>query len=736
MPGTMHRKAPHTKLGRVMTKQFSLYPLTSMAWGRARRDEAPPPSGVWVAGVGDAQFGAVGLVAAAALLVVAALLMLVRGRRRSKQGKLPREGGGRPPNSAAVQEPPAIPEGLLLGLTIAGLREAVESRPPGATEALEGQTVCERLRHAASVHVGPATVFVRCADPRLPLSTVVEALERLARGRPEWAAERFWVDALSGDAQTERASLGPLVRAIGRTVVVLERWPPDDDAMEALSRASCAGAIYHTSRRGGALHMVAADAERRAAFEAALLDDFGAVQMALSRVDVRRAERPGDGTADERDDGARAELAAEPGGLPRVNQRVVGALRASLAEQGCALLDTLGTQERGLSPLIVQLGRLLSSAGRAGAARALFEEAHATRSEALGWRHADTRLAFDNLVELLREQSDLAATRRLHEERLTACREQLGDAHPETLGAMTALGTLLKEVGNLGAALPLLEEALSGLRTAAGPKDAQTLEAVHRLAMLHFYARRLPRAKALLMEAIRGLGETRGGRHPDTLDAVANLGRLFQLEGHAAGALPLLTEALAGRRAALGEDHPETIDSMGQLGALQQMLGELDAARQLFSAGLAALKRLNASREQVPPCHPPPPPPPPPPRRSLLPAHPPHARSRLARSLLARRSSASRATCSRCSSWWATTPPPLNSAASTIWRLLHRRRASQRRRVASAHEGRCGFPSLAARSSGLARRSSSCRSPTRFAPYEFCEGGPGRVDTPRIRLLR
>ena len=53
------------------------------------------------------------------------------------------------------------------------------------------------------------------------------------------------------------------------------------------------------------------------------------------------------------------------GGLLRINQRVVGALRGCLAEQGCALLDTLGTQERGLSPLIVQLGRLLHSAGRA-----------------------------------------------------------------------------------------------------------------------------------------------------------------------------------------------------------------------------------------------------------------------------------------------------------------------------------------------------------------------------------
>ena len=82
------------------------------------------------------------------------------------------------------------------------------------------------------------------------------------------------------------------------------------------------------------------------------------------------------------------------GGLLRINQRVVGALRASLAEQGCALLDTLDTQERGLSPLIVQLGRLLNSTGRAGVARALFEEAHASaaRHSAGGTRTRGWRL--------------------------------------------------------------------------------------------------------------------------------------------------------------------------------------------------------------------------------------------------------------------------------------------------------------------------------------------------------
>ena len=294
-------------------------------------------------------------------------------------------------------------------------------------------------------------------------------------------------------------------------------------------------------------------------------------------------------------------LAVEPGGLPRVSQLVVAALRSSLASEGSALLARRSARERGLSPLAVPLARLLQSTGRHAAARALLEEAHGARRDALGWRHADSRLAFDNLVELLRAAGDLPATRRLHQQLLAACRVQLGDAHPETLGAMVALGTLLQELGNLTAALPVLEEALASLRASpvAGPKDGLTLDVMHRLAMLHFYARRLPRAKALLMEATAGLSETCGARHPDTLETVANHGRLFHEEGHAAGALPLLTEALAGRRAALGNLHPETIDSMGQLGELHRAMGELHAARALMAEGLDCLGRLHAPREQT-----------------------------------------------------------------------------------------------------------------------------------------
>ena len=83
---------------------------------------------------------------------------------------------------------------------------------------------------------------------------------------------------------------------------------------------------------------------------------------------------------------------------------------------GAAGLSTRRARERGLSPFAVPLARLLRSTGHVPAERALLEEAHGARRDALGWRHADTRLAFDNLVELLRAQCRLC----MHARRTTA----------------------------------------------------------------------------------------------------------------------------------------------------------------------------------------------------------------------------------------------------------------------------------------------------------------------------
>lgn len=488
-----------------------------------------------------------------------------------------------------------LPAHLRLGIGLARLQEPLQDvATEDPTE--EPMTRCARLQQEGSAHVGEPNLFVS-RTPQLPSAVLVEALRSHVEHRVDASRPCFWVHEFcmresAGEEPSDHAWLRATVSAIRHTLLVLDE-SPGNGTIPTLDSVRCCYELYHTARSGGKLSL-AMPPEQQAAFEVALRDDFCGMQMALSRVNVGGPSPPSD-NAEQR---LLAELRDEPGGLAHVNRLVMGLLRSWLAAQGRQLLDSISSEERGLSPLIVPLGRLMHSTGEAAAARALLEEAHVTRREALGWRHADTRLAFDLLVGLLFEQGDLAASRKLQEEHLTACRELLGEKHPETLDAMCTLGTQLKELGNLNAALPLLEEALAGMRTTLGPKHNQTLEAVHRLGMLHFYARRLPRAKALLMEAIRGLGEVRGPRHPDTLEAVANLGQLLFQEGHADGAFPLLKEALAGRRRALGDLHPETIDSIGQLAALHRITGELEAAVELLQEGLSRLKQIRAPREQ------------------------------------------------------------------------------------------------------------------------------------------
>ena len=565
--------------------------------------ERPPPHG----GSMDLGFGPIRFPVEPTWLLFAgglgALLVLITswalGRPRTERGvvksavTLPQPPKPEPVTFVGRANAVGLPAHLRLGVGLAGLQEPLQDV---ATEEAAGEPVtrCERLQQQESAHVGEPTLFVS-RTPGLPSAVLVEALRSYVEQRAE-ASPCFWVHNFcmrpAGEGPSDHAWLRATVGAIRHTLLVLDESPANG-TIPTLDSVRCCYELYHTARSGGRLSL-AVPPEQQAAFEAVVRDDFGGMQMALSRVDVGGPSPPSD-DAEQR---LLAELRDEPGGLARVNRLVMGLLRSWLAAQGRELLDSLAPEERGLSPLIVPLGRLMHSTGDAVAARALLEEAHVTRREALGWRHADTRLAFDLLVGLLFEQGDLAASRQLQEEHLTACRELLGEKHPETLDAMCTLGTQLKELGNLNAALPLLEEALAGMRTTLGPKHTQTLEAVHRLGMLHFYARRLPRAKALLMEAIRGLGEARGPRHPDTLEAVANLGQLLFQEGHADGAFPLLKEALAGRRRAMGDLHPETIDSIGQLAALHRITGELEAAVELLQEGLARLKQIRAPRDQ------------------------------------------------------------------------------------------------------------------------------------------
>ena len=185
-------------------------------------------------------------------------------------------------------------EHLLLGVSLAALRQSVAGLPPdcltqfqqaggyvardltGSTgsygygkQALEvngyvnelflrrasrsagGASFCERLREAGSAEVGRATVFVSSAR-QLPMSELIAALEHYVETHPELPSDaRFWIFdystrfGRSGVALTGK-HLGFIIGEIANTVLVLEPWV---DAY-ALRRAFCVADVAYTARLG------------------------------------------------------------------------------------------------------------------------------------------------------------------------------------------------------------------------------------------------------------------------------------------------------------------------------------------------------------------------------------------------------------------------------------------------------------------------------------------------------
>ena len=193
-----------------------------------------------------------------------------------------------------------LPEHLKLGITLDGLKQllrqstadATADAPPRSTH--DGSTTCERLVREGSPHVGPATVFVSCADRQMGLGALLDVLEAFIERTPALsrATTRFWLHAHSSQRQgvespDDYAWLGATVRAVGRVLLLLEQLPPPREGKGARPGALGLGAVYYTQRCGGVLHMAASSRATQDAFEEALLNDFGGVQMALSRVDVR-----------------------------------------------------------------------------------------------------------------------------------------------------------------------------------------------------------------------------------------------------------------------------------------------------------------------------------------------------------------------------------------------------------------------------------------------------------------
>jgi hypothetical protein len=435
-------------------------------------------------------------------------------------------------------------------------------------------------------HVAPATAFVSHAydDEFLGMVDAIATLE----AREGTTSAFYYVDLLVVNQHENwfvpfealRDEFGESVRAIGRTLVYL-RW----ENPIPMQRAWCVFEMGTTLEVGAGLKVIMPPADV-ASFKHALEDDFDSLTYKTCRVDVEKA------TAREVSDLLNTQRAiVEGGGFLKTNQLVIGAMKGWMVEEATLALEAMHPEVRGLSPLIINLARLLRDMGKFSGAEPLNLEALDARRRALGDSHPDTLTAINSMGLLLQAEGRFGKAEPLFREALSRGLSTLGGEHINTLQSMNNLATLLQAQGKSGEAEPMHRKALSARRRTLGDEHPDTLQSISNLATLLQAQGESGEAELLCREALSARRRTLGDKHPDTLHSMSNLATLLQAQGKSGEAMPLSLEALSTRRRTLGDEHPDTLTSICVTAEFMQLRGaaDFDNANQLLLEACAVL---------------------------------------------------------------------------------------------------------------------------------------------------
>ena len=336
---------------------------------------------------------------------------------------------------------------------------------------------------------------------------------------------------------------------------------------------------------------VVLSSKQRAAFVAALTDDFDSIASSLSKVDAR------DATSWKSHDVAMIKAAIENGcGFEQLNSTVHSLIRGWIADSGRQALQAMPVEKRGTSVLLGSLAKLLRDQGKLEESAPLFLEALAARRATLGDRHPATLTSMNDLAILRQAQGKLEEAESLFLEALVGRRETLGDRRPDTLLSITNLAGVLNDQGKLGQAEPLYLEALAARRETLGDLDQDTLCSIINLATLLSAQGKLGEAQPLYLEALAAYMETSGDRRPDTLRSINALAVWLRDQGKLDEARPLFLRALSAQRETLGHRHPSTLTSMNDLATLLRDEGDRDEAEPLFTEALTARRATLGDR--------------------------------------------------------------------------------------------------------------------------------------------
>jgi hypothetical protein len=290
--------------------------------------------------------------------------------------------------------------------------------------------------YGTTPHAAPPTVFVSHSREYV-FADLLAALEAFAAAQPSDAPLLYcWIDIFSLHQPPRGAAPPPrhagvdvtaqlAVTSCSHTCLVLS----SARAPLPLRRAWVLWELWCTLVARARLSVQVPPAEA-AAFERALVDQFGAVDASIAAVDASAAE-----CADAADALLLCEAIDASVGHAELSRRVVAELRSWLASAARAALTRLPTAKRLLSPLISNLARALLSAGKLDEAEPLAVMARDGRRAALGDRHESTLTATLNLAMVRQAQRRSREAVALGTAALAGRRDALGDAHPQTLVA-------------------------------------------------------------------------------------------------------------------------------------------------------------------------------------------------------------------------------------------------------------------------------------------------------------
>jgi tetratricopeptide (TPR) repeat protein len=360
----------------------------------------------------------------------------------------------------------------------------------------------------------------------------------------------------------------------------------DEDAPAAASTdvSSPAAAAPATNR-----FCIVMPPQAKSAFTRELVSNFDNIVRVLCAVDVEKAE-----AEIETDRVCISDVIKENmGGFVRVNQLVIGALRAWMTSVGFEALASIESlAARHASDMQLAFARFLVMQSDFTAADELFRSALAARRAAAEKGQADAVAASDARAAVFvaaTSHGDLLWRRGRAGEAVALCREAAdglrilrGGEHVETLSALSTLAVALDMDGQNDAAARTYADAIAGRTRVLGADHADTLTIQSNFGGLLATLGRLDEATELNRNTLAARRRALGNEHVDTLRSLHNLAHTLRRLGRAGEAEPLFLEALAARRRTLGDGHVSTLSTAHELGELLAARGDVSRAAALF----------------------------------------------------------------------------------------------------------------------------------------------------------